>query len=850
MRKKIVSLFVAIVFLVSSQVKADEGMWLPFLIQAKIGTMNQMGLKLTAEDIYSVNKPSIKDAIVTLDHGSCTAELVSGNGLIFTNHHCGYGEIQAHSTLEHDYLTNGFWANSYAEELPNPGKHATFLVRLEDVTDKVLAALNDNMSETERDQAAKQVSKKLEAEATKGTHYEARVQSFFERNHYYLFVYETFKDVRLVGAPPSSIGKYGGDTDNWEWPRHTGDFSIFRIYTGPDGKPAEYSENNIPLKAKYFLKISLKGVHEKDFTMVFGYPGSTDRYFTSWGVKNEMDNVNSIRALVRTEKLALMKEDMKADDKVRIQYASKYSRSANYWKYSIKQNQSLKANDVIGQKDAWQSAYLSWVNENSERKAKYEKTLDIIKNYYENSTNQEAEKVANIWFEAIFGGGEAIRYSASMRRVEGILKQAPTNMAALNDALKGIKESVADYFKDYNMPTDKKITLALLKMFNENVNKDYQLPLMSEMHTKYGSCDKFADAMFETSVFTDQSRMINFLELPNHDGFMAQVTKLAEIALEVKKAIQCKQDDKEIAAILKEKEQLFTSLSKNNFDGFNAEEAKTKFIEAAKNIYTDSQISEIFGASIENFANEVFTNSIFLNKAKLDKFLAKPKYKTLAADKFYAAMNKINKDTRLSILENDLVFKTMNSALTVYFKAQDVSGEASIELKKGLRLFLAGLLERAPANSIYPDANSTLRLTYGSVSGYEPADAVVYNYYTTIDGYMAKVNMEDDEFMTLPRMFDLYKAKDYGRYAEDGTLRTCFLSNNDITGGNSGSPVLNGNGHLIGIAFDGNSEAMSGDIIFEKELQKCINVDIRFVLWTIDKYAQNKHIMSELEIVQ
>jgi len=849
MKRKIVSIALAILFFVTSQVKADEGMWLPFLIQAKIGTMNQMGLKLTAEDIYSINRPSIKDAIVTLDHGSCTAEVVSASGLLFTNHHCGYGEIQSHSSIEHDYLTDGFWANSYAEELPNPGKHATFLVRLEDVTDKVMAALNDNMSEDQRDEAARQISKKLEAEAIKGTHYEAKVQSFFERNHYYLFVYETFKDIRLVGAPPSSIGKYGGDTDNWEWPRHTGDFSIFRIYTAPDGSPAEYSQDNVPLKAKYHLKISLKGIHEKDFTMVFGYPGSTDRYFTSWGVQNEIDNVNAIRALVRTEKLGIMKEDMKADDKVRIQYASKYSQSANYWKYSIKQNQSLAALDVVGQKETWQTTYQNWVNEDATRKSKYALAIELIKKYYTNGSIKNAEKVKNLWFEAVYLGGEAIRYSSSARRLEGVLKQAPTNNALLADNLAAMKEGVAEYFKDYNMATDKKVSLALLKMFNANVDEKYKMSIVTEMGKQYGSCDKFADAMFENSVFTDEKRMNAFLDLPNNDGFLAQIPLLG-LPIEVKNTIKCKQDDKELAKLISEKKQVLTNTSNSVFENFDLEKAKASFIEAAKAIYSDSQAKAIFGSDVETFANTAFATSIFTDKARFEKFLAKPKYKTLSADKLYAAALEINKNARLTILSNDLVYKTMGNALEVYFSALGVSEEASVDLEKGKRLFLAGLLERAPKNSIYPDANSTLRLTYGSVGGYEPADAVVYNYYTTLDGYMAKVNMEDDEFKTLPRMFDLYKKKDYGRYAEGGTLRTCFLSNNDITGGNSGSPVLNGDGHLIGIAFDGNSEAMSGDIIFEKNLQKCINVDIRFVLWTIDKYAENKHIMKELDIVQ
>lgn len=847
--KRIVSLLIAITFLLQSQVKADEGMWLPFLIQAKIGTMQKMGLKLTAEDIYSVNQPSIKDAIVTLDHGSCTAEVVSGDGLLFTNHHCGYGEIQQHSSIEHDYLTDGFWANSYEEELANPGKHATFLVRLEDVTDKIMKAITNDMSESERNQAAAKVAKELEAKAVEGTHYEAKVQSFFERNHYYLFVYETFKDVRLVGAPPSSIGKFGGDTDNWEWPRHTGDFAIFRVYSGPDGKPAEYSQDNIPLKTKYHLKISLKGIEKGDFTMVFGYPGSTNRYFTSWGVKNEMDMVNSTRYKIRTKKLALMKEDMKTDDKVRIQYASKYSRSSNYWKYSLEQNRSLKANDVVGQKEAWQTAYMTWVNENEERKQKYGKALDIIKEFYSNATNQAVEKVTNYWFEAIYLGGEAIAYSFPARQLQMVLQQAPTNSAAIEQALESYKNGLDDHFKNYNMPTDKKITAAMLKMYNENVQDAYRLSIMKEVKEKYGNCNDFAEKMFETSIFTNKQRMSDFINQANHDAVLAQAEFL-QLALTVKDIIKCNEKNKEIRALIKENLQTITNISNKVFEEFDKEKAKEDFVKVVNETYSDSEIANMFGGDVQKFADIYFESSIFVDKKKFDKFISKAKFKYIKEDRLYQVANEINKKTRAYILENDLVFKTMNSALQVYFMAGKKREQAAVKFSKGRRLFLAGLLEKAPKNSIYPDANSTLRLTYGSVGGYEPVDAVVYDYFTTIDGYMDKVDQTDDEFKTLPRMFELYKNKNYGRYAQNGTIRTCFISNNDITGGNSGSPVLNGEGHLVGIAFDGNSEAMSGDIIFEDQLQKCINVDIRYVLWTIDIYAGNNHIMKELDIVE
>ena len=857
MFKKIISFLILTTFLYAQNVKADEGMWLPFLIQAKIGAMQQKGLKLSAEDIYSLNNTSIKDAIVTLDQGSCTAEVVSANGLLFTNHHCGYGEIQQHSSVDHDYLTDGFWAGSYAEELANPGKTATFLVRLEDVTDKVLAELNDDMSETERNQAIVAISSEIEKEAIGNTHYEASVESFFENNHFYLFVYETFKDIRLVGAPPSSIGKYGGDTDNWEWPRHTGDFAIFRIYTGPDGKPAEYSQDNIPLNAKYHLKISLKGVKEGDFTMVFGYPGTTNRYFTSWGVENEMDNVNFIRAKVRTEKLRLMKEDMHADDKVRIQYASKYSRSANSWKYSIVQNRSLEALDVVGQKKDWQVAYNNWTIQNKERSDKYGEALKIIENYYSDKNIQNAEKARNYWFEAIYQGSEAVSFSLQARRLEQVLAQAPTNTAALYQTLEALRESGKDFYKDYNAPTDQKISAALLSMYNMNVPEKYRLSIVKEVHEKYKSCEKYTEEMFKSSVFTNEERYNNFLELPNSDAVMEKLELLhfADYMYEITKDAKT---DKELSTVISEKLQSIKNKANDHFDKFNADEDKEKFINAFTEAYGSAKnlpgifktIEAQFGGSIEAFANALFENSLLTDKKRFDKFIKKPKIKVLNEELAFKTGACIKNSSRAYILQNDMVYNTMISALDVYRKLMGEMSQNETKLAKGRRLFLAGLLERAPKNSIYPDANSTLRLTYGTVGGYEPADAVVYDYYTTIDGYINKVDMDDEEFTTTQRMLDLYKKKEYGRYAQAGTLRTCFISNNDITGGNSGSPVLNGDGHLIGIAFDGNSEALSGDIIFENELQKCINVDIRFVLWTIDIYANANHIMKDLDIVQ
>ena len=408
MMKRVLTLFLGFVLTFSTQVRADEGMWLPFLInEMNIGTMTELGFKLTAEDIYSLNNASLKDAVIALDHGSCSGELLSPDGLFLTNHHCGYGEIQAHSTPEHNYLQDGFWAMSRAEELPNPEKTVSFLIRIEDVTAKINAKLSNEMREEEREAIIAATMAQLEKEAVGDTHYEAVVETFFEGNQFFLFVYETFRDVRLVGAPPSSIGKFGGDTDNWMWPRHTGDFSMFRIYCGPDGKPADFSEENVPYHPKHYFPISIKGVEEGDFAMVMGYPGSTDRYATSWGVKETMEIVNPIRVYVRTIKQEIMKADMDASETVDIQYASKYSQSANYWKYSIGQNKGLEALNVIGKKQAIEKDFFNWLQRNAEAKAKYGNALQLI----EDATNQgkNLQLAWNYWLESVYFGSEIIQ---------------------------------------------------------------------------------------------------------------------------------------------------------------------------------------------------------------------------------------------------------------------------------------------------------------------------------------------------------------------------------------------------------------------------------------------------------
>ncbi len=725
MIKKFFAVLIVFTLILNTNVKADgddEGMWLPMLVQKlNMQKMKAMGLKISAEDIYSVNQGSLKDAVIALDHGSCTGELVSPDGLFLTNHHCGYGEIQAHSTVEHDYLTDGFWAMSREEELPNPGKTVSFLISVKDVTDKVNEVVTDEMSELERETVIKKLSKKLEKDAVESSKewYEARVQSFFEGNNYYIFVYETFKDVRLVGAPPSSIGKFGADTDNWMWPRHTGDFSMFRIYCAPDGKPADYSEENVPFHPKKFFPVSLKGTDKNDFAMVMGYPGGTTRYMTSSEVDQEMTNTNATRIKLRGIKQGIMKKEMNASDKVRIQYASKYSRSTNYYKYSIGQNKGLKALNVIGKKQKGEANLEAWIAKKKKRSEKYGDALPTIKKSVKEL--DEANIVQNYWVEAFWMGPEVIK--TSLRGYYGLQRAA-----GQEEAMKEFKEKGKEFFKDFHQPIDKEIFVAMCNTYKKDIKPAYYptfFQLVDSAHS--GSFSKFADYLYSTSIFIDEARFNNFLD---------------------------------------------------NID--------------------------------------------------------------------------------LASLEKDPGVIVANSVYSIYQGLQAKTKEKMYEYGKGKRQYLAAILEKDQDVAHYPDANSTMRFTYGSVGDYEPMDAVLYKHYTTLKGYMEKENKgapKTDEFYVPQKLKDIYAKKDYGDYVHKYSngkeeMRVCFTTNNDITGGNSGSPVINGNGELIGIAFDGNWEAMSGDIAFETELQKCINVDIRFVLFIIDKYAGAKHLIDEMTIVK
>ena len=721
--KKISFILIALIIGLQINVQADEGMWLLSLLNKM--NLNKKGLVLSPSDIYSINHSSIKDAVVGLGSENnplrfyCTAEIISDQGLILTNHHCGYGSIQSHSSPEHDYLTDGFWAMNKSEELINKGTVASILVRMEDVSDYILPVLNENMSEEERNEKIRKFSNELIEHAIEGTHYNANVKSMYDGNRFYLFVYETFKDIRLVGAPPSAIGKFGGDTDNWMWPRHTGDFSMFRIYAAADGKPAAYSEKNRAYRPKYHFPISLKGEQLDDFAMVMGYPGSTDRYMTSYGIKDKLSVEYPARISLRGKKLEIMKQEMNKSKTVEIQYASKYARVSNYWKYFIGQSRGLKKLAVYDKKKKYEDELQRWIDADKTRVEKYANVLNMIKEAYAEKSELNRsmqyfnEGLRGVEITSFPGNTYAILYP--------LLKDENSTKEQVDKAISKLRELSQKYFKDYDQTTDKKMLAAIFTMFVENVDPQY---------------------------------------------FPEMITKINK---------KCK----------------------GNF---------------------------------AKFADKLFKKSLFASKEKFDTFLNEPSLKKL---------------------KKDPAFKLY---LSIKDKKEELSSAihpANVKLKKGRRLFMAAMLEKEKDKTFYPNANSTPRLTYGTVGAYKPADAVRYLYFTTIDGIMEKEDPNNEEFIVPAKLKELYKNKDYGQYADkDKNLHVCFTTNNDITGGNSGSPVINGNGELIGIAFDGNWEAMSGDIAFEPQLQKCINVDIRYVLFIIDKYAGATNLINEITLVK
>jgi len=713
MKKITIVSLLALLFTIAPM-RADEGMWLlPLLKKMNIKTMQQMGLKLSAEEIYSINNSSIKDAIVHFG-GGCTAEIISSEGLLVTNHHCGYGSIQRLSSVENDYLANGYWAMDRSQELPAEGLTVTFLESITEVTKDIEKALKKAKTAQDSTEAMKQIEANLTGKAVGNDKYlRARIYSMYGGNAYYLIVSKVYNDVRFVGAPPSSIGKFGADTDNWMWPRHTCDFSMFRVYADKDNNPAPYSPDNVPYRPKQHLKISLKGIKPNDFTMIIGYPGRTNRFMTQSELVETHDISNAISIYIRGKRQELMMEDMLADPKVKIQYASKYSGSSNGWKKWMGMNETFAKLDVESRRAQEEIEFMEWVGKKKSRIKKYGDALDKIN--YAVKDRAEALTIYTTLAESV--GRIEIMSIASM--VNTLYTTPFATDKEKEQYTDMIERRVASFYKDYSLPTDRKIAKAMIKIAKER-------------------------------------------------------------------------------------------LSEENLPSF----------------YKD--IENTFAGDIDAYVDYIFDNSIFKSEKKV--------------------MEAIEAETPVKD-DPAVVLGNSFSAVTPPLRAKIASTQKIFD--EGKKEYIAGTLEMREGEAIYPDANSTMRLTYGSVLPYSPKDAVIFNYYTTLEGVMQKEDPDNWEFIVPEKLKELYKAKDYGRYAmPNGEMPACFITNSDITGGNSGSPVLNANGELLGLAFDGNWEAMSGDIIFEPELQRCINVDIRYVLFIVDKYGGAGYLLDEMDIVE
>ncbi len=714
--KKLIQTMLLVVFM-PVLMSANEGMWLISLLnRMNEAEMKGLGLNLTAEEIYSINNASLKDAIVRLNGGQCTGEIVSTQGLIFTNHHCGFDAIQSLSTVENNMLANGFCAKSHAEELPIPNFKIQFLIRIEDVTKDVLATVTEAMTEEERDKAIAAKNKELQTKYAEDGKYDVEVKSFYYGNEYYVMVYQTFNDIRLVGNPPESVGKFGGDTDNWMWPRHTNDFSMLRVYSNKENGPAAYSTDNVPYKPKHSLPVNIDGVEQGDFAMILGFPGRTSRYLTSYGINQAVEIRNPILIECLGSKLESWKQAMDQDPAIDLMYAAKYASTANGWKYYIGQNRGLKRLDVKSDKSKIEDEFAKWTTQKDERKQKYGNSINLIKEYHtEWDPNVKAATYSNL---AGIGGAEFMYFAFE---IGSGLEQAlaETDETKRKAAIEALKASVDGHFKEYDAATDKLVFTNLTNLYRKNIMANERPTWHANLDKKFkGNTTLYADKLFASSVFTDKTRLLSFLE--------------------------------------------------------------------------------------------------------------KPSLKALQKDLGYT--------TAKSAYDHSMAFRPKNP---------------TAKFNKGYRQFVAGLREMNSTKTYAPDANSTMRLTYGTIGDYKPADAVHYDYYTTASGVMEKRDNTNPEFVVPDKLAELITKKDFGKYAnKKGELVTCFIGNLDITGGNSGSPVIDGDGSLIGIAFDGNWEAMSGDIAFEPELQRTISVDIRYVLFTIEKLMGGKNIIDELKFAK
>lgn len=702
---------------------ADEGMWLPLLLGQQVyNDMVKRGLKLTKEQLYSVNKASIKDAIIIFG-GFCTGEIVSNEGLIFTNHHCGYDAVATASTVTNNYLKNGFWAKSKQEEIPSPGLYAEFLTKIEDVTAEVLKAA-EGLSGLDRTKKVSEITAEINKRySDESTSTIARVNALFKGNQYLVFVYKRYSDIRLAGVPPESIGKYGGDTDNWEWPRHTGDFSIFRVYMGKDGKAAAYSPENVPLKPKHFLPVSIKGIKDGDYAMIYGYPGSTNRYETSYGIKQKIDIDNPTLVKLRDMRLKYMFDQMKNDAAIKLQLAADYASIANYWKFFDGESKQLIKFNVYDQKKAAEAKFQSWAN----GKAEFE---NIFKDWGAAYDAWRPYSKHRMYMNEGILGSPLLAFAASLLQLEdAIVKKGSSE--AIKKALDGAKEARAEFLKSENKTSDQNIVAAVLQMYYKDVDK--------------------------------AQHPIGF-----YDGVKA------------------------------------------NYGDLNDE------------------------ATYKKYAASIFNNTMLLDNAKWDAFSSNTDATVLQADPAFAVSNAFLKNWQGKYIQYSQQFMAKNAEFG--------------------RLYLKGIMQMdtVKAKKMYPDATFTMRVSFGNVKSYAPRDAVKYDYVTTMKGILEKYKPGDYEFDLPEKLIEVAKKKDFGQYIDKqrNDLVVGFITTNDITGGNSGSPVIDGSGNLIGLAFDGNYEALSHKIAFDPVYNRTICVDVRYVLWCIDKLGGATNLINELKLVK
>ncbi len=675
---------------------ADEGMWLPSLISQRIQDMQSKGFKLDANDIYSINQASLKDAVVLFGRG-CTGELISDEGLLLTNHHCGYGQIQYHSSVEHDYLRDGFWAMTRDEELPNPGLSVSFLDRMEDVTNQVLNGILPEMDDATRDAMIRSNSKQLIADATaEGNGLRATVEALYYGNQYFLFVYREFSDVRLVGAPPSSIGKFGGDTDNWMWPRHTGDFSIFRIYADANNNPAPYSADNVPYQPKRHFKISLKGVQEGDFTFVYGFPGSTREYIHSDEVHYIAEISNPHKIKLRTLRLDIQKRYMDANQAVRIQYSSKNAGVANAWKKWQGEMKGIRKMNTIANKKAYEKRFQQWA-----RGTRYAHIVNKLDSLYQ---ILEPYSFATDY------------YNETVRTVE-VIRFAQTCQDLLNKRPEGLDDQIESFFKDYYLPIDKDCFVAIMKEYHQSVPENFKPAYYQSQYKAFGSIEAWAGHLFTNSIFADRERLA---------GLTPETDLSSDPALEM-------------------------------------------------------------GIAFQSWYNE---------------------------------------------------------------EIAPVTRRIQSEIRDLYSSYMRGQMEYEPQKAFYPDANLTLRVAYGKIQGYSPADGIYFRPVSTLDGIMEKDNPNIFDYNIPQRLRDVYASKDYGRWEENGSVPVCFIADNHTSGGNSGSPVINAEGHLIGLNFDRVWEGTMSDIVFDPDVCRNISLDIRYVLFIIDKVADADHLLEEMDFVE